>query len=75
MEGTVPLKVTFELSDADLRHFRKVAKQARASAKQRSERKTIESARKLLEDVSRAEDRRGEQVAQDDVAKRQPDDR
>jgi uncharacterized membrane protein YkvA (DUF1232 family) len=50
----VPLKVTFELSDADLRHFRKVAKSARSSAKRLSEAKTISNTRKLLVDVKQA---------------------
>jgi uncharacterized membrane protein YkvA (DUF1232 family) len=50
----VPLKVTFELSDADLRHFRKVAKAARSSAKRQSEPRTIANARKLLADIKGA---------------------
>lgn len=50
----MPLKVTFELSDADLRHFRKVAKSARSSAKRQSEKKTIARARTLLDDVKTA---------------------
>ena len=50
----MPLKVTFELSDADLRHFRSVAKQARSTGKKQSEKKTIARARSLLEDIKRA---------------------
>jgi uncharacterized membrane protein YkvA (DUF1232 family) len=50
----VPLKVTFELSDADLRHFRNVAKTARESARHQPEKKTIANARKLLRDVKAA---------------------
>jgi len=50
----VPLKVTFELSDADLRHFRKVAKSARSSGKRQSEKKTVANARTLLEHVEQA---------------------
>lgn len=53
-EGSVPLKVSFELSDADLRHFRLVAKQARTSARKQSEKKTIARARSLLEDIKSA---------------------
>ena len=50
----MPLKVTFELSDADLRHFRKVAKTARSSAKSVSEPETIANTKTLLEDVKQA---------------------
>lgn len=50
----MPLKVTFELSDADLRHFRKVARTARANAKRVSEKTVIASARTLLDDVRSA---------------------
>ena len=53
-ESTVPLKITFELSDSDLRHFRKLAKTAQDTAKKRSEKRIIESARTLLQEIEQA---------------------
>ena len=50
----MPLKVTFELSDADLRHFRAVAREAQNAAKKQPEKKTIAGARALLEDIKHA---------------------
>lgn len=47
----MPLKVTFELSDSDLRHFRKVMRQARSAAKNTPEKKTAKAARKLLDKI------------------------
>ena len=51
----MPLKITFELSDSDLRHFRKLAKSAQTTAKKRSEKRIIHAARKLLAEIAQAE--------------------
>ena len=51
----MPLKVTFELSDKDLRHFKQVMKDARAKAQSRPEAKLIQSAKELLDHVRDAE--------------------
>jgi uncharacterized membrane protein YkvA (DUF1232 family) len=51
----VPLKVTFELSDKDLRHFKQVMKEARSKAQARPESKLVKSAKELLEHVREAE--------------------
>lgn len=53
-EGRVPLKVTFELSDTDLRHFRKVMREARSRAKHGDEAALLASARQLLAHVKQA---------------------
>jgi len=50
----LPLKLTIELSDEDLRHFRKTMKEARARARTESEEEILESAGALLEAVSRS---------------------
>ena len=47
----MPLKVTFELSDSDLRHFKSVMRQARKAGKNTPEKKTLTAARKLLEAI------------------------
>ena len=47
----MPLKITFELSDKDLSHFRQVMREARTKAEARPESKLIESARELLEHI------------------------
>ena len=47
----MPLKVTFELSDKDLRHFKQVMKEARSKARSRPESKLIKSAKDLLTHV------------------------
>jgi uncharacterized membrane protein YkvA (DUF1232 family) len=47
----LPLKITFELSDADLRHFRKVMRSARTAARSTSEETVITGARELLSKV------------------------
>jgi hypothetical protein len=54
-EGRVPLKVTFELSDTDLRHFRKVMREARSRAKHGDEEALLASARQLLAHVKQAQ--------------------
>jgi uncharacterized membrane protein YkvA (DUF1232 family) len=54
-DGRVPLKVTFELSDADLRHFRKVMREARSRAKHSDEQALLASARQLLAHVKKAQ--------------------
>jgi uncharacterized membrane protein YkvA (DUF1232 family) len=51
----VPLKVTFELSDKDLLHFKQVMKEARSKARARPETKLMKSAKELLEHVREAE--------------------
>ena len=50
----MPLKVTFELSDTDLRHFRKVMREARSRAKHSDEEALLASARQLLAHVKQA---------------------
>ena len=50
----MPLKVTFELSDKDLRHFKRVMREAREKAKDRPEAQLIDSARQLLAQVREA---------------------
>ena len=54
-EGWVPLKVTFELSDKDLRHFKRVMKEARNKAKDQPESQLVRAAQVLLEQVRSAE--------------------
>lgn len=51
----MPLKISFELSDSDLRHFRKLAKSAQATAKKRSEKRIIQAAHKLLAEIAQAD--------------------
>jgi uncharacterized membrane protein YkvA (DUF1232 family) len=48
------MKITFELSDSDLRHFRRVMREARTRAKSRPESQLISSARELLSHVKDA---------------------
>jgi len=47
----MPLKVTFELSDKDLRYFRKVMRDARDTARQADEAAILSGASRLLEHV------------------------
>ena len=47
----MPMKVTFELSDEDLRYFRALMKQARSTAKTADVREVISGARELLSRV------------------------
>ena len=51
----MPLKVTFELSDTDLRHFRKIMREARSRAKHSDEGTLVASARQLLAHVKEAQ--------------------
>lgn len=51
----MPLKISFELSDSDLRHFRKLAKSAQTTAKKRSEKRIIQATRKLLAEIAQAD--------------------
>ncbi|MDH3521009.1 MAG: YkvA family protein [Myxococcales bacterium] len=51
----MPLKVTFELSDKDLRYFRKVMREARDAARHADETSILAAAGQLLEHVSKAE--------------------
>ena len=51
----MPMKVTFDLSDKDLRHFKQVMKEAREKARSRPESRLMKSASQLLEHVRRAE--------------------
>jgi uncharacterized membrane protein YkvA (DUF1232 family) len=48
----VPLKITFTLSDNDIRHFRKHLKSARATASEMGEESIVRAAEGLLEQVS-----------------------
>lgn len=50
----MPLKVSFELSDKDLRHFKRVMAEARGKAKQQQEKELIASARALLGQIREA---------------------
>ena len=47
----MPLRITFELSDSDLNHFREVMKAAKAAATQTDSRKITDAARSLLDEV------------------------
>ena len=49
----MPLRVTFTLSDGDIRHFRRHMKQARATAAEMGEESIIRAAEGLLEEISR----------------------
>ena len=51
----MPLRITFELSDKDLRHFRRIMRQARAKARDVEEREIIAAAGKLLQHVREAD--------------------
>ncbi|MCA9510419.1 MAG: DUF1232 domain-containing protein [Myxococcales bacterium] len=51
----MPLRVTFELSDKDLRHFRSIMRHARHAARKTPEKKIVASARKLAAAVEAAE--------------------
>lgn len=51
----MPLRVTFTLSDDDIRHFRRHMKQARVTAAEMGEDSIIRAAEGLLEEVSRVE--------------------
>lgn len=51
----MPLKLTFELSDADLEHFRKLLADARTRTNGAKERELVAGARLLLEKVRRNE--------------------
>jgi uncharacterized membrane protein YkvA (DUF1232 family) len=51
----MPLKVTFELSDKDLRFFRKVMREAREAARNLDESAVIAAARELLEHVKKSD--------------------
>ena len=44
----MPMKITFELSDSDLRHFRRIMREARTRARNRPENQLVASARELL---------------------------
>jgi len=48
----MPLKVTFELSDKDLRYFRRMMAEVRESAKDTDEAEIVEAARKLRQQVA-----------------------
>lgn len=50
----MPLRVTFTLSDKDIRHFRRHMKQARATAAEMGEGSIIRAAEGLLEEVADA---------------------
>lgn len=45
------LRISFELSDRDLKHFRKIAKNARAKAKDATEDDIVKAAEELLKEV------------------------
>lgn len=45
------LRISFELSDRDLKHFRKIAKNARTAAKDATEAEIVKAAEALLDEV------------------------
>lgn len=49
------MKITFELSDSDLEHFREVMQRARESSSSLSEEQIVENARSLLKQVWRSD--------------------
>jgi hypothetical protein len=51
----MPLRISFELGDADLQHFEEVAQQTQASARERSAEVVIAAAHEVLEDATRAQ--------------------
>jgi len=51
----MPLRISFNLGDDDLRHYEDVAQQTQASARQQSAEAIIASARQVLEDARRAQ--------------------
>lgn len=51
----MPMEITFELSDDDLEHFRKVMLEARENAGDRDEATIIENARRLLHKVRQSD--------------------
>lgn len=51
----MPLRVTFELSDRDLKHFRKIMREARVHAKTEPESALVSEAQALLERVQESE--------------------
>ncbi len=51
----MPLRISFNLGDDDLRHFEEVAQQTQASARQRPADAIVASARQVLEDARRAQ--------------------
>lgn len=52
---TMPLRISFNLGDADLRHFEAVAQQTQASARLRSAESIVAAAREVLESAERAQ--------------------
>lgn len=51
----MPLRISFNLGDADLQHFEQVAQQTQASARERSSQDVIAAAREVLECAERAQ--------------------
>lgn len=51
----MPLRISFNLGDADLRHFEEVAQQTQASARLRSAEDIVAAARDVLESAERAQ--------------------
>lgn len=51
----MPLRISFNLRDDDLRHYEAVAQQTQASARQRSAHEIVAAARQVLEDARRAQ--------------------
>lgn len=51
----MPLRISFNLADADLRHFEEVAQQAQADTRRRSAQEIIAAARSMLEAAQRAQ--------------------
>ena len=47
----MPLKVTFELGDSDLKHFQLIMREARDAAKSLSQDEILTAARSLLDEV------------------------
>ena len=51
----MPLRISFNLDDADLRHFEELAQQTQASARHQSADAIVAAAREVLESASRAQ--------------------
>ena len=47
----MPLRITFELGDSDLKHFRLIMREARDAAKNFDQEEIIQAARELLAEV------------------------
>jgi hypothetical protein len=49
----MPIKIAFELSDADLEHFREAMREAQGRARGRDEKTIVEAARRLVAETAK----------------------